>query len=213
MFDEDAAAFDDDAAAFHEDAAAFDDDAVEPRLRTLLRAFADDAVSCWLVPEPERRYAVYHEWFGMVLAHADRAGEVVTADDTAAVQVWLSGVDSPPRMVEERDEQRLAELLGTSAPRFRTFGELMSARHPAEPHQYLALIGVEPALQNAGIGGRALAAVLRRWDEQGVPAYLEASSTRSRQLYLRLGFRDLGPAVQLPDGPVLHPMWREPEAL
>ncbi|NEE57853.1 GNAT family N-acetyltransferase, partial [Streptomyces sp. SID8455] len=30
--------------------------------------------------------------------------------------------------------------------------------------------------------------------------------------YERLGFRFLGSAVELPDGPSMWPMWREPQA-
>lgn len=45
---------------------------------------------------------------------------------------------------------------------------------------------------------------------QGVSAYLEASSDRSRRLYERHGCTDLGPPIGLPDGPTLRPMWRDP---
>lgn len=188
----------------------FDEDVPDPRLRTLLRAFADDDISCWLVPEQDQRYPVYREWFGMVLAQSERVGAVISTDDATAVQVWLSGVEHPPAMVDDENEQRLPELVGAAAPRFRRFGEITSSRHPVEPHQYLALIGVEPTLQNTGLGTRVLTESLRRWDADGVATYLEASSRRSRGLYLRLGFRDLGEPIELPGGPMLYPMWREP---
>lgn len=55
-------------------------------------------------------------------------------------------------------------------------------------------------------------AELERCDREGLPAYLEASSARSRRLYERLGFHFLGRAVALPDGPPMYPMWREPKA-
>jgi hypothetical protein len=51
--------------------------------------------------------------------------------------------------------------------------------------------------------------VLERCDREGVPAYLEASGARNRDLYLRLGFRVTG-EIRLPDGPSMWPMWREP---
>ncbi|QYN34952.1 hypothetical protein K1T35_42510 [Pseudonocardia sp. DSM 110487] len=49
---------------------------------------------------------------------------------------------------------------------------------------------------------------LVRADADGLPAYLEATSLRSRSLYERHGFRDAGDPIQLPDGPSLWPMWR-----
>lgn len=57
-----------------------------------------------------------------------------------------------------------------------------------------------------------MADVLERCDRDGVPAYLEASSARSRRLYERLGFTFMGTTVDLPDGPAMWPMWREPQA-
>jgi len=48
-------------------------------------------------------------------------------------------------------------------------------------------------------------------DEQGVPAYLEASSLDSARLYERLGFRRLAQTTDIPGGPSLYPMWRDPE--
>jgi hypothetical protein len=45
----------------------------------------------------------------------------------------------------------------------------------------------------------------------GTPAYLEASSPRARDLYLRHGYAmRRGSAFRLPEGPLLWPMWREP---
>lgn len=42
------------------------------------------------------------------------------------------------------------------------------------------------------------------------PAYLEASSERSKALYERLGWEFTGEAVRLPGGPLMWPMWRKP---
>ena len=58
-------------------------------------------------------------------------------------------------------------------------------------------------------GSRLLEAVLPRLDRDGIPAYLEATTDRNRQLYERHGFvywNDIAPEA----GPVLRRMWREP---
>ncbi len=52
--------------------------------------------------------------------------------------------------------------------------------------------------------------------DAGVPAYLEAADLRTRQFYLRHGYTDHGPPIQLPDdGPQMYPLGREcrPEAV
>jgi GNAT superfamily N-acetyltransferase len=67
-----------------------------------------------------------------------------------------------------------------------------------------------PGRQSQGLGGALLASALERCDREGVAAYLEASSARSRGLYERLGFAFTGRTVDLPEGPQLWPMWREP---
>jgi hypothetical protein len=41
-------------------------------------------------------------------------------------------------------------------------------------------------------------------------AYLEASSRRARQLYLAHGYVDRGVPIQLPSGPAMYPMIRQP---
>lgn len=53
---------------------------------------------------------------------------------------------------------------------------------------------------------------LDRCDQEGVPAYLEASTERSAALYERLGFVHLG-ELRIPDGgPPFWPMRRPPNA-
>jgi len=54
--------------------------------------------------------------------------------------------------------------------------------------------------------------VLSRCDRERRPAYLEASSTRSRDLYARHGFA-VEEEIRLPgDGPPMWRMWREPRS-
>ncbi|WP_243795349.1 N-acetyltransferase [Saccharopolyspora gloriosae] len=177
------------------------------RTRTLVSAFVDDAVSCWLVPDAQRRDQVYLEWFGMVVEHADRVGAVRSTE--SVVEVWFPGTAAePPRMLDAAGEQRLGEVVGPFTDRFSMLGELTGARHPLAEHWYLSLIGVAPSHQRTGVGTAALTASLREYDRTGLPTYLEASSLGSRALYLRLGFTDVDEPIQLPDGPKLYPMWR-----
>ena len=87
----------------------------------------------------------------------------------------------------------------------------MEGRHPRRPpHWYLAMMGVIPERQGRGLGTALIAPALRDLDGDGAPAYLEASSPRSRELYLRNGFVVTG-EFELPSGgPPLWQMWREP---
>jgi hypothetical protein len=51
-----------------------------------------------------------------------------------------------------------------------------------------------------------------RFDAEGSPAYLESSTERNRDLYLRHGF-EVTRELPLPEGgPTMWLMWREPGA-
>jgi hypothetical protein len=53
---------------------------------------------------------------------------------------------------------------------------------------------------------------LERCDDEGIPAYLEATSAGNRDLYLRHGFEVIEEARWPGGGPPLWLMWREPGA-
>ena len=64
--------------------------------------------------------------------------------------------------------------------------------HPTEPHWYLPMIAMDPALQSRGYGSALLRAALARCDEDGLPAYLESSNPRNISIYRRHGFEATG---------------------
>ena len=87
---------------------------------------------------------------------------------------------------------------------------VMEEGHPRTAHYYLDSLGVVPEWQGRGIGSALLAPVLERCDAERMPAYLNAGSARSRDLYARHGF-EVTEEFRLPDGgPPLWRMWREP---
>jgi GNAT superfamily N-acetyltransferase len=87
----------------------------------------------------------------------------------------------------------------------------MEKKHPHEQHYYLPIIGVAPDWQGKGFGGALLRPILDRCDSKGLPAYLEASSMRSRALYERHGFELVEELKVAEDAPPLWRMWREPK--
>ncbi|WP_055702916.1 GNAT family N-acetyltransferase [Streptomyces silaceus] len=105
----------------------------------------------------------------------------------------------------------LRQAVDPDNERVELIGRLTDAIHPTDrPHQYLHLVAVHPDRQGEGLGTALVGAVLERCDREGLHAYLEASNERSRDLYARLGFSFMGTALDLPDGPRMWPMWREP---
>ncbi|WP_344888864.1 GNAT family N-acetyltransferase [Nonomuraea antimicrobica] len=166
-------------------------------------AFAGLRAVSYLVPERRARHRVMAATFRIQVEHAIEHGEVHLMDEGQAVAVWfphMAPVPPPPGY-----DRRMAEATGEWADRFRVLDELFEEHHPTEPHHYLAFLAVHPDRQNQGLG----TALLRYQHARvgGLPAYLEASDPRNRDLYARHGYR-LREPFALPDGSLFWPMWR-----
>ncbi|MBU8855969.1 MULTISPECIES: GNAT family N-acetyltransferase [unclassified Micromonospora] len=176
----------------------------------LAEAFMRDPVSGWIFPTDDHRARVHPGFFGPFVALALRTGEVHVAGDGLGATLWLptgEGHDA-----DEGDEfDGMEAAIGTEAmKRFGVLDEMMSARHPAEPHWYLPFIAVHPDHHGKGVGSALLRNKLAELDQAGTAAYLEASTPRNAALYERLGFRRRPTTLDLPEGPSLYPMWRDP---
>jgi predicted N-acetyltransferase YhbS len=166
-------------------------------------AFAQLKVVAYLVPERRERHKVMTANFQIFVEHAVEHGEVHLVEDGSAVAVWFPHTGPLPA---PRDyDRRLAETTGAWTDRFRVLDALFEEHHPAEPHHYLAFLAVHPDHQDQGLGS----ALLRHHHGRlgGAAAYLEASSTGSRDLYARHGYQAREPFA-LPDGTLFWPMWR-----
>ena len=65
----------------------------------------------------------------------------------------------------------------------------IAARHtPTDPHAYIGLLAVDPALQGRGVGSQLLKSALAQADRGGHPAFIETSNPRNVPLYERMGF-------------------------
>lgn len=175
----------------------------------IAESFHDLAVSTWIVPPDEDRRRVLPPYFTMFTEHAFTYGEVYATADMSAVAVWFDNTASPIPDIPDL-EARTAAFAGPYAERFGILGEEMDKRHPHEPHLHLQFLATLPHRQNQGLGSLLMAERHRGLDESGTAAYLEAADARSRELYLRHGYEDLGEPLILPDGPPMFPMWRPP---
>lgn len=162
----------------------------------------------WLVPEPADQRRVLAGNFQIFVEHAFAHGLVQVVADRSGVAIWFPVGDEPPPPPAGYDE-RLDAACAPWADRFRTLDALFEANHPAKPHHHLAFLAVAPDRQGKGLGSALLRHHLSWLDEQGMPAYLEASSERNRDLYQRHGYR-AGEPFRLPDGTPFWPMWRDP---
>jgi len=179
----------------------------------LTRAFDDDPVINWFVRDDAGRAGAFRRFFEIALRQLTLPfDEVYTTRDLGGAALWAPpgtwelGPDAVEPLLPD-----LAAVFGDKLERSLEGMEQLTDIHPTEPHCYLLFLGVPPDRQNRGIGSALLRSMLRRCDEQGLPAYLEASSPRNVPLYQRHGFV-VTDIVHLPDGgPPLWPMWRTPQ--
>ncbi|GGO33857.1 MULTISPECIES: GNAT family N-acetyltransferase [Streptomyces] len=177
-------------------------------------AFMADPVSSWLFPGEERRRSRHGALMAAFVDLAFAEGHVDIAEDGSAVALWWSVPAGEAHEDAAEGAAQLRQAVDPDNERVEVIARLTSEVHPTDrPHQYLHMIAVKPEQQGEGLGTALVAPVLARCDRDGRHAYLEASNARSRELYLRLGFADLGTAFDLPDGPRMWPMWREPQSV
>jgi GNAT superfamily N-acetyltransferase len=170
-------------------------------------AFGPLATAAWLVPDPALRPGVMYRDFRIIVDHAVVHGEIHLTADRSAAAVWFPRIGPVP---EPADYDRLlVAACGDATPRFRILDALFEQHHPDQPHHHLALLAVAADRQGAGLGTALLEHHHRRLDADDIPAYLEASSAGSRDLYARHGYQARAPFT-LPDGTPFWPMWREP---
>ncbi|HLG92015.1 MAG TPA: GNAT family N-acetyltransferase [Acidimicrobiales bacterium] len=175
----------------------------------LARAFHEDPVTCYLFPEARRRAAALPRFFDIHLRREGLPhGEVYTNEGLEGAAVWMPPEGRRPTLRSVLALYPLVPLIGRRLGRALRLFQLMDARHPREPHYYLAVLGTEPARQGKGVGSALLGPVLERCDAEGLPSYLESSNPRNVPFYSRHGFEVTG-EIALPRGPVLHLMWRK----
>lgn len=172
-------------------------------------AFEPLAAVSWLVPEPGVRRRVMAGNFLIYVEHALAHGLVYVTADRSGAAVWFPR-DGEPLPGPDDYDARLTAACGVFTDRFRILDKLLETHHPDAPHHHLAFLAVDPDRQGDGTGTALLRHHHARLDELGLPAYLEASCERSRDLYLRHGYQASEP-FRLPDGTPFWPMWRPPQ--
>ena len=190
-------------------------DDVRELSRTLARAFYDDPVMIWLLPDAKARTEQLCRLFTTMTRHhhLGRGGVEVACDGpgVGAAALW-----DPPNQWQETRRAQLAmtptfiRVFGLRSMRGRAVQELMKGVHPEEPHWYLAVIGSDPTVRGRGFGQVLMRSRLDRCDAEYCPAYLESTKVENVPYYERFGFT-VTREIVLPDGgPTMWAMWRAP---
>ncbi|MGW9556309.1 GNAT family N-acetyltransferase [Nocardiopsis sp. NPDC055551] len=187
----------------------------------LAHAMHHDPLFVWLFPDSDARASLLGHVMAGLVAQGMADDRVLVDRSGHSVSVWTlrapddelptdelpaeEGSTEDPPADRDHDHGIAEELFAPYAERLDLLKKEIDARTPTDPHLYLSVVATLPVARGRGLGGAMLA---HRLADARLPAYLEASTERSRALYLRHGFEDTADAIRLPDGPTLHPMLR-----
>ena len=169
---------------------------VDDAAGVLVRSFAADPGLLFVLPDGADRDRLSSELARSVVRYALRCGmPLATVEPVRGVALWFPP-DSPAPTIEDLDETGIAHVPDRIGPaawsRFKRMLDHLDALHPEyapDPHWYLAMIGVDPAWQQRGLGAALLIPALAQADRDGVACYLETPNRENVGFYERHGFR------------------------
>lgn len=163
--------------------------------RLLGRAFVDNPaqLASLAALSPARRARVVeslHRSFTAAAVEHWTAEGLFVGEQLLGVMLVLGPGVYPPGLRAKLTALRGA--LGAGLRGLLNYGRIddhMTALHPAEPHHYLFILGVDPPQQGRGHGKAMLRALHARADADGLPCYLETDRETSVRLYESVGYR------------------------
>ncbi len=183
---------------------------LERAARLLERAFADDPLMLYVLPNAKEREKRAGWYYGANVKHAALFGEVWATPKFEGISAWLSPSNESHWSFDKLKQSglwRMTERLGVRASQRFMRSVSFDIPHKDELHWYLLLIGVEPEKQRQGIGNRLMKPMLARAEAEGMTIQLETNDERNLPFYRRHGF-ELIFEGHVPNGPGLWAMRR-----
>ena len=178
------------------------------------RAFYDDPLMSWMVPDRSNRLERLRRFFTHSLRRmiTKNVRDVYTTINVAGAATWAQpGEWKLPVRVMLPGVPGMLRAVGPAAmARISRAHIFLEAKHPHEPHMYLEGLATDPPHQRQGIASALLRHVLDRCDVEGLPAYLTTQNPDNVPFYVRHGFTITG-EIDIPaGGPHMWLMWRDP---
>jgi ribosomal protein S18 acetylase RimI-like enzyme len=190
-------------------------DQIDTVSQALARAFMDDPMVMYVVPEEEKRKRALPWFFRLAARYATQYGEPFTTDRVDAGALWLPPGETIMPMMRLLRMGMLNGLFKFGPAAFmRLLNVLNHLEHlhkrdvPPE-HWYLFVLGVDPSRQGQGVGGGIIQPILERADRDRLPCYLETMKEINVAFYQKHGF-EVVVDEQYKDWPRYWTMRREP---
>ncbi|MFX0106578.1 MAG: GNAT family N-acetyltransferase [Candidatus Hodarchaeota archaeon] len=172
------------------------DEHIKPASFVLSRAFQNDPILRWQIPDANTRLAKLHHFWELPLHIGIKYGEVYgTSEDLEGIAVWR-----PPKNLNLsywkyiiNGGLKLPFKFGIKTTKrimyFQDVNESIRNIYMKRPYWYLGPIGVDPKYQGRGFASILLKPMLRRIDKESLPIWLETNLERNVSLYEHFGFR------------------------
>ena len=193
-----------------------DEPLLKPSALTCARAFADDSISRWLIPDEDKRANMRYSFEVPLRLNMMGVGEAyTTSPDCEGVAIWsLSSEKQSLRLAVRAGFPRLPLRCGL---RYMLRDAAMmkfcyqARREYAPPlHMYLGILAVAPEHQGKGVASRLLRPMLKQLDESKIACYLETQNLKNVDMYRHFGFDQVHETV-LPGSDIkLYLMLRQP---
>jgi ribosomal protein S18 acetylase RimI-like enzyme len=173
-------------------------DCLSPAIAMMGRAFKDDPFLVHLAPDPVKREKLAPQFVAIVVKFCFKFGEVWTYPAQEGVAAWLVPDNTNPSLGQMLQTGMLTMPLKFGWAGFQRFSDVVGfteklhKEHAPGRHWYLWGLGVDPAHQGSGLGGKLMQPVLAKADAAGLPVYLETQNESNLPFYERHGFKVAG---------------------
>lgn len=176
-------------------------------VRIITEAFADDPVINWTCNHPPSLDLFFQLTLPVFIPH-----QLTYLDpQERGAAAWLGPNQKLKWPVTLSSVAKIMKLGGmTGVYRMLLSVATTEKYHPKTPHYYLFAIGVTPGNKGQGLGTALITPLLKRCDDEGMPAYLENSKEENLAFYTGHGFKVLQQIQFAASAPPVWLMWREP---
>ncbi|MCY6371312.1 GNAT family N-acetyltransferase [Clostridium ganghwense] len=169
---------------------------IKPAVETLTKAFENDPVYSYLIPDEEERKRILPHLFQFRMCYGITYGEAYAiSPDVEGLAVWIphkNAAMTPWRMLRCGGFPLFLKAGKSVMTRLSSFGEYESQLHKKYanfPHLFLSPIAVDPVFQGRGFARTLLKDMFERVDREKLPCFLQTQSEYNVSIYEKYGFR------------------------
>lgn len=168
-----------------------------PALSAMLaRAFIDEPLVKWIIPDADRRAPFLGRLFHLTLDQYLSAGHVFAFRDCSGVAIASPPGASLPGDADAFEDLRVS-LPRADQDRLAEVNTALRQARPATEHYYFAFVGVDPDHHHRGAGGVLVRRCLATPEASSSMAYAEAGNPLGKALMVRNGFGEARPSVSV----------------